>query len=113
MKTFQSCGSSSSDVRRRNLPTFVMRGSSFILKMTPSFDSFWAASDSLSASASCRMLRNLWNLKCRPLQPTRTCEKKTGPGLERFTAIAIARNTGESSTIPTPLPTMSIARLSA
>ena len=42
-----------------NLPTFVMRGSSFILKMTPSFDSFFAMSFDLSASASVLMLRNL------------------------------------------------------
>ncbi len=66
MKTFQSCGSSSRLVRRRNLPTFVMRGSSFILKMTPSVDSFCAASYALSASASVRMLRNFQKRKWRP-----------------------------------------------
>ena len=66
MKTFQSCGSSSRLVLRRNLPTLVMRGSSFILKMTPSDDSFFASSCAFSASASVRMLRNFQKRKCRP-----------------------------------------------
>ena len=66
MNTFQSCGSSSRLVRRRNRPTLVMRGSSFILKITPSFDSFCAISAALHASASVRMLRNFQKRKWRP-----------------------------------------------
>ena len=61
ISTFQSCGSSSSRVRRSKRPIGVTRGS-------PLFE---AHTGPVAASASCRIERNLWTVKTRPCCPTR------------------------------------------
>ena len=70
-KTLKNCGSSSILVLRINFPTFVIRGSSFILNIRP-FISFWLSSSFLRSSASIYMERNLYILKRRPFLPTRS-----------------------------------------
>jgi thymidine kinase len=59
--TFQSCGSSSSRVRRMKRPTRVMRASPLVAQIgVPAY------------SASCRIERNLHSVKVRPFSPTRS-----------------------------------------
>ena len=85
--TLKICGSSSSDVRRRNRPTRVMRGSSGILK-SGGGRMFRCASCDLSTSASATIVRSfhIWN--GRPSRPVRRWLNKGAPGVSMRTARA-------------------------
>ncbi len=90
----------------------VTLGASFILKSTElpaSRDCF--SSSSRRASASVTIVRNLSIWKGRPLMPTRSWRKRTGPGVLSRMVMAIARNSGEASTRISVLATMSNAGL--
>ena len=85
--TFHSCGSSSSEVRRRNRPTRVTRGSRSILKACPRI----ALNDRRSSSrcsASEHMVRNFTTLNVRPCSPTLSCPKNARPGESSLTSTA-------------------------
>src|SRR3954469_10372767 len=70
LSTFQSCGNSSTLVRRRILPTQVTRGSSRILKAGPSC-SFCSSSSRFFFSASTHIDQNLYMRKGIPPLPLR------------------------------------------
>ena len=112
-RTLKSCGSSSIEKRRRKWPTRVIRGSSRILNITPSSDSFIASSSALRCSASTYIERNLIRLKLLLPRPARGWRKKTGPRDSTLIAIAVASITGEKSASRAAEPTMSSIRLAA
>ena len=109
MNTFHNWGSSSIEYLRMNLPTGVMRGSSFILKSTP-LPSFCSMRRFLTSSASVRMERNFTILKSSPFRPTRLCKKNTGPP-SRLTMSATTTNNGDNRIRPRPEATTSTTRL--
>src|SRR5699024_5991450 len=73
IKTFQNCGNSSMLVLRINLPTFVIRGSSFILNIAPS-TSFLSKRSFSRSSASIHIDRNLYILNIFSFFPILSCE---------------------------------------
>src|SRR5947209_9192153 len=101
-KMFQSCGSSSIAVARRNLPTRVIRGSCAE-----------ACTGPVRASASGIIERNLSARKIRPFKPTRSCVKNTGPPSSIFTAAAKRTHSGSDTTSPAADSATSNARFTA
>src|SRR3972149_99288 len=97
--TLNSCGSSSSDVRRRHRPTGVTRGSFEILNTGPS-TSLRSSSMDWSCSALTTIVRNFNIRKRRRLRPKRSWAKKIGPGLVIFTATAAATREGSEGCPP-------------
>ena len=93
-------------------PTFVMRGSFFILKQVPS-RSECASSAARRASASMYIERNLIMLKLRPRSPMRVWRKNTGPRSSSLIASATARKIGHRATSAIAAIAMSVARLMA
>src|SRR3954465_13316054 len=91
-RTLKSCGSSSSDSRRRCWPSRVVRGSSAILN-NPSC-SLRSRSVSLSSSAPSCIERNFSMENGSPPRPIRVCRKKTGPRPPPLTAPARGRDGG-------------------
>ena len=93
LRMFISCGSSSIPDERRNFPTLVTLGSSFILNTGPSI-SFFSCNDSSLLSASQHMVLNLYILKYFPFFPHRICEKIGLPLLSsiRITIATITKN---------------------
>jgi len=69
--TFQSCGSSSSEIRRSSAPTRVMRGS-------PRSTAYPAP----TVSAPTTIVRSLRSSKSTPFLPTRVCRRAPGAGLQ-------------------------------
>ena len=100
--TLISCGSSSSDQRRSQPPTRVMRGSRRILNSIPPADSFSSARRALCASASTTMVRNFHTWKVPPFLPTRVCLKNTGPWSVTRMATAMTANAGASASRASP-----------
>ena len=78
LNTFHSCGSSSSESRRRSRPTGVMRGSLRILNSAPSA-SFDDSSDACSEAAPSRIERNFSIMNGCSAIPIRSSRYSTGP----------------------------------
>ena len=97
VRTFQSCGSSSSLVFASTLPIRVKRSSSAAVRGAP--------------VAPTRILRNLSIANSRPARPTRRHRWKTGPRLSSLTASAVNANTGRSTMSADPATTRSSSRL--
>ena len=95
----------------------VIRGSFAILNMIefPAEESASLASmrDSLSSSASTRMVRNLNMVKVLPSSPTRSWVKKAGPPSFRRTMRATMIHSGVSRIMPKRAAKMSHMRLMA
>ncbi len=92
--TFTSCGSSSSDERRRNIPKRVRRSS----PSTPPGATSTGAPPTCVAAAEPRIDRNFSISKMRPSRPTRRWRKKIGRPTETSTPIATATKSGASRT---------------
>ena len=107
--TFQSCGSSSMLVMRRNRPTRVMRGS--CSRSSHSLCRLRSSSSARRASASATIVRNLTTRNGLPPRPIRLWRNSTGPGDSSLTAIAAAIQSGAVMSSSPSAPTMSIARL--
>jgi hypothetical protein len=88
-----NCGISSNEEARSQRPSRVRRSSpSRPPGARPS------AGSKRARAVACRMERNFSITKGRPLRPIRCCRKNTGPGEVALTAMAISRNSGESTT---------------
>lgn len=99
-RTFHSCGSSSSEVRRSRLPTPLIRWSLATLHRV---------ADSWSSAG--RSVRNLSSVNTRPSMPIRSCRKTTpGPSATR-TASAHSAITGAAASSARQAREASRARL--
>ena len=106
--TFQSGGSSSSDVLRRKRPTLVTRGSSAILNR-PAV-SLREVSCAFRESAPTTIVRNLRISNRVPPRQVRTCRKSTGPDESSLISTAASPITGAATTRPAVAPIRSIPR---
>ena len=110
-KTLKNCGNSSNEVLRIKRPTFVILGSSFILKMKRSVRPFSSASFFFNSSALVTMERNLYMVNGLPCKPIRFCEKKIGPPSSSLMASAVPNISGEKISSAKAEPTISSRRL--
>ena len=97
-KTVSSCGSSSSDVRRRNVPKRVRRSS----PSTPPGAVSCGRSGTTSGSADARIERNLSISNSLPSRPTRGWRKNTGRPTEISVPSASSRKTGSAISSSAP-----------
>ena len=98
--TFTSCGSSSSDVDRRILPTGVIRES----LAAPQYPSPWC-------SVPTRIVRNLRIVNSRPSLPTRAWRNSTGRPSVAATTAAMPASSGAATGAATTIAARSRSRL--
>ncbi len=65
------------ELRQLVEPAAAQEPADGVTRGSPCFD---AQTGPVSASASCRIERNLWTVKTRPCCPTRRCGYSAGPG---------------------------------
>src|SRR5262245_38018006 len=97
--TLNSCGNSSSLVRRRKRPVRVIRESPAVVIAGP------------VRSLPTAIVRNLYRRKVLPCWPTRSATWKTGPGESSFTRTPMTARIGLRTVSPTADATRSNPRL--